>query len=233
MKTFKLFFSFAILAFVFASCQPETEVKTTVVDFENVQLNQDSISNLPSFKVGDFSFSVIDSAFWNGGIVCSEKRDTITPGPGNQYSSVTASGALNSKKYGVVYAPGAIVCPANANGSYSIKSIMLTNSTYAYLDMMNGSLYGKKFVAGDWFKLIIKGFKSKVQTASIEVYLADFRNGKSEILKTWKKVDLSSMNEVDSISFNFDSTDKGAWGMNTPAYVCIDNIEFTQTISTK
>ncbi|HET7732213.1 MAG TPA: DUF4465 domain-containing protein, partial [Paludibacter sp.] len=107
------------------------------------------------------------------------------------------------------------------------------NSTYAYLDMKNGSLYSKKFEAGDWFKVIIKGFKSKVQTSSVEVYLADFRDGKREILKTWKKVDLSTLNQVDSVAFNFDSTDKSTWGMNTPAYVCIDNIEFTQTISTK
>ena len=147
---------------------------------------------------------------------------------------MAGAGALNSRHFGLVYSPGSFTCPATINGAYSIKSMMVTNSTYAYLDMKNGSVYSKKFVAGDWFKVIIKGFKAKTPTSSVDVYLADFRNGKSEILKTWRKVDISALGQVDSVAFSFDSTDKDpVYGMNTPAYVCIDNIEFTQTISTK
>jgi hypothetical protein len=91
----------------------------------------------------------------------------------------------------------------------------------------------KVFTTDDWYKVIIKGYKANVLTSSVDVYLADFRNGKSEILKTWKKMDISILGEIDLVTFTFDSSDKGVWGVNTPKYVCIDNIEFTQTISTK
>ena len=52
-------------------------------------------------------------------------------------------------------------------------------------------------------------------------------------MKDWEKVNLSAMCKVDSVAFSFSSSDNGDFGMNTPAYVCIDNIEFSQTISAK
>jgi hypothetical protein len=233
MKKNNFYLAAIAMAFVFASCEKNPETITTLVDFEDVKLNSDSISNTSGFISGNFTFNINDGAFWNGGIVCSAKYDTITSGYENQYSSIAASGAFKSKHFAVVYSPGSIVCPTSINGEYSIKSVMVTNSTYAYLDMKKGSAFGKKFATGDWFKVIIKGFKAKVQTSSVDVFLADFRNGKSDILKTWQKVDISTLGQIDSVAFNFDSSDKSGSWLNTPAYVCIDNIEFTQTISTK
>lgn len=234
MKATKFIFAIGILGLTLVSCKSEDEVKTTVVDFENVVLNSDSISNPSGFVSGNSTFTLNDGAFWNGGIVCSAKNDTVTAGYNNQYSVIAGSGAFKSRHYGVVYSPGSFTCPANAEGSYSIKSIMVTNSTYAFLDMKNGTPgVSKVFTTGDWFKVIIKGFKSKVQTNSVDVYLADFRNGKNIMLKSWEKVDISSLGQVDSVAFNFDSSDTGSYGINTPTYVCIDNIEFTQTIPAK
>ena len=45
-----------------------------------------------------------------------------------------------------------------------------------------------------------------------------------DILNTWKKVDLSELGYVTSIGFSVSSTDTGDWGMNTPAYFCIDKL---------
>ena len=90
-------------------------------------------------------------------------------------------------------------------------------------------MYGKKFTTGDWFKLIITGYKNEVETAKVEFYLADFRAGKSSIINKWTKVDLEKLNEVDKIKFTMESSDIGDYGMNTPAYACIDNIEFEAT----
>ena len=234
MKSTTLFLAIGIFGMSFTSCKQETEEQTTLVDFENVSLNADSISGGTSFISGNSTFKLNEGAFWNGGILCSSKNDTLKAGYLNQYSVIAGSGAFKSKQFGVVYSPGAFTCPADANGPYSIKSIMLTNSTYAYLDMKYGTPgVSKVFTAGDWFKLTIKGFKEKNQTNSVVVYLADFRNGKSEILKTWEKVDLSYLGQVDSVAFNFDSSDKGSFGVNTPSYVCIDNIEFTQSVLKK
>ena len=236
MKTNNLFLMILALALalVLASCQKETETTTTVVDFEDVTLNSDSISDGTSFKSGNSTFSIVDGAFWNGGIVCSSKKDTVTSGFLNQYSSVAGLGAYNSEKYAVVYSPGSFNCPKNTLGNYNIKSMMVTNSTYAYLDMKNGTpLVSKIFTSGDWFKMIVKGYLNKKETNSVDYYLADFRNGKSFISKNWEKISLVSLSVVDSVAITFDSSDKGSFGVNTPQYVCIDNIEFTQTVEVK
>lgn len=238
MKTSRLILAIGIFVVAFTSCQPEAQVQTTMVDFENVTLNQDSIWNgsdlSGAFISGNSTFYNSYNSSWASwtGFACSAKKDVVTTGYANQYSVIAGSGALNSKKFALAYDSAAISIPKNVD-YYTIKSLYVTNSTWTYLDIKNGSSFSKKFVSGDWFKVTIKGYKANVLTSSVDVYLADFRNGKSDILKTWEKVDVSSLGQVDLVTFTFDSTDKGTWGINTPTYVCIDNIEFTQTISTK
>lgn len=244
MKSIKILLSLAIAALLFTSCQPETVIPdyvtvSTVVDFENVKLNSDSIWNgsdgSGSFttKVATFNNNYNSAWFSWSGFACSAKKNTTTVGFGNQYSVSAGSGAVNSKQFALAYDKATLLCDSNLYGNLSIKNIMLTNSTYTFLDMKNGSAYSKKFVAGDWYKVIITGYLSSVKTSSVDYYLADFRAGKTFLSNTWNKVDVSPLGKVDKVTFSFDSSDQGAWGMNTPAYVCIDNIEFTQTISTK
>lgn len=250
MKTFKFLLPVVLIALFFSSCQSD-EIQTTLVDFENVTLDssgywngsdKSGISEIienPYFALwggdslvtnynGSFTSKVATfnntyTAEWYSwsGFACSAKADTVTAGFSNQYSVMAGAGALNSKQFGLVYDSASFVCPADANGKFRIKSIMLTNSTYAYL-------YMKSFKEGSWFKVIITGYLDKSEKSKVEYYLADFRNGKTILYKTWNKVDLSALGEVDRVSFTFSSSD-----FFSPSYVCIDNIEFTQTISTK
>lgn len=240
MKTFKLLFSLAVFAIAITSCSTESDTKTTLVDFENVTLNSDSIWNgsdkSGQFTTGNSSFINKYNSDWMSwtGFASSAKTDTKTSGFTNQYSTIAGSGAAKSKKFAIAYSNASFTCKPDKSGSYSIKSMMLTNSTYTYLDMLNGSNYSKKFVANDWFKVELKGFWNKVSTGTTEYYLADYRNGKTFISKTWNKVDVSALGQVDSVAITFASSDNGEWGMNTPAYVCIDNIEFeTKTVTDK
>lgn len=228
MKKSKLFLAQLCLVLIFSACTSDPKETAIIVDFESVKMNSLGISDSTAFKSGICEFSIIDGQFWNGGVVCSSKQDSITAGYGNQYSAITAKGALNSSKYGVVYAPGSFLVQPSIGASVKIKSIMLTNSTYAYKDMKIGSAYSKKFVNGDWFKVIITGYNTGNEINKVEYYLADFRDGKNFISKSWEKVDLSTLGSVDRVTFTFDSTDKSGNWLNTPAYVCIDNIEFTE-----
>jgi hypothetical protein len=232
MKTTKFIIAMGILGLGLASCKSTDDVQTTVVDFENVTLNSDNIWNgsdlSGKFISGISTFNNSYNASWESwsGFACSAKIDSVTTGYSNQYSVIAGSGALNSKKFALVYDSAAVSIPKTTD-YYAIKSLYITNSTWAYRDIRNGSAFSKKFVSGDWFKIILKGYKSNVQTGSIDIYLADFRNGKSDILKTWKKIDVSSLGQIDLLTFTFDSTDKGSFGINTPIYACIDNIEFS------
>lgn len=232
MKKTNFLLLIVFIAVAFTACNPVTETQTTVVNFEDVKLTADSISGGNGFVSGNVSFTGNSAQFWNGGVVCSAKTDTVTGDYTNQYSCIAGSGALFSHHFGVVYTPASFTCK-DKTYLYGIKSMMLTNTTYAYRDMQTGTPgVSKKFAAGDWFKLTITGFRTKVQTGGVDVYLADFRNGKSTLLKSWQKLDLSALGIVDSVAFSFDSSDKGQWGVNTPTYVCIDNIEFSKVTAT-
>lgn len=240
MKTSKFFLLSTVVAMTLVACKPESNVQTTVVDFEGVTLNADSIWNgsdlSGSFVSQNAVFNNVYNSQWFSwsGFACSAKTDTKTPGYANQYSSIAGSGALNSKKYAVAYGTASFTCKPNQYGNFNIQSLMLTNSTYAYLDMQTGTPgVSKKFADGDWFKIIFNGYLNKLNTGKVEYYLADFRNGKSFMANTWNKLDVSTLGKVDSVAISFDSSDTGQWGINTPTYVCIDNITFTQTINNK
>ncbi len=110
--------------------------------------------------------------------------------------------------------------------------MFVTNSTYAALSMENGDAYAKKFGGADgtdpdWFLLTIKGYDKGAYTDSTNFYLADFRSenpADDYILKSWAWVDLQGLGAVDSLTFELHSSDVGAYGMNTPAYFCLDNL---------
>jgi len=64
---------------------------------------------------------------------------------------------------------------------------------------------------------------------SVNFYLADYRfadNDSDYIVNSWKYVDLSTLGGVDTYEFDLSSSDTGAFGMNTPAYFCMDQFSF-------
>ena len=101
----------------------------------------------------------------------------------------------------------------------------ITNSAYTYNSLTGGDSFAKKFGLGDWFKLTITGYDANdEETGTKEYYLADLRDAdKAYIIKDWRYVDLSGLGKVKKIGFALSSTDTGTYGMNTPAYFCLDN----------
>ncbi|MDY4500286.1 MAG: DUF4465 domain-containing protein, partial [Prevotella sp.] len=76
--------------------------------------------------------------------------------------------------------------------------------------------------ANDYFVLKIIGRTEKgEETGHVDFYLA--KDGK--IVNEWTKVDLTPLGVVSYIDFVMDTSDKGAYGMNTPAYFCLDNMK--------
>ncbi|MEO6904650.1 MAG: DUF4465 domain-containing protein [Bacteroidia bacterium] len=172
---------------------------------------------------------------WTG-FAYSNVTDILTAGYTNQYSAITGIGYNSSNDYAVCNGNPQLkfkIPQANVQGFY------ITNSTYAALSMKTGDTFAKKFGGAtgndpDFFKVSITGYKgSPAVKDSVEFYLADYRdadNTKDYILKTWAWVDLTSLGSVDSVKFRLSSSDVGSFGMNTPAYFCMDN--FTTSIPT-
>ena len=92
--------------------------------------------------------------------------------------------------------------------------------------MKEGDAYAKKFDENDWLLITATGYLDDVRVGTAEYYLA--QNGK--IADSWEIFDLSGIGTVDRVLFSLSSSDNGEWGMNTPAYFCLDNFNEPLTI---
>jgi len=176
---------------------------------------------------------------WDG-FAYANMKDTETPGLDNQYSAFTGIGVNQSSNYCIAYLPSSK--RITFDSLMPVSGLYVTNTTYAMLSMQNGDGHAKKFGGNhgddpDFFKLIIKGIKANNEyTDPIAYYLADFRfedNHHDYIVDQWQWLDLSHMGELSGLEFSMDSSDKGDYGLNTPAYVALDNINGTPPYSAR
>lgn len=239
----KLFYLIVLFSLLIISCEKDDVTITKVVDLENkltgaetqwtgdksgTEIPGDYGSTWKNQFSGADNLFVFDNyysdSYW-GGFMYTNKSDVTTASSVNN-SAITGkayTGSVYLTANSTAYNPAVISFKGEA--AYRVKGMYVTNSTYAYFSMKNGDQFAKKFGEGDWFKLKIKGKdKAGNDTQAVEFYLADFRNGKSELLNQWKWVDLMGLGEVKSVHFELSSTDNGEWGMNTPSYFCIDDI---------
>lgn len=150
----------------------------------------------------------------------------------HQWSSIVGKSASQAFPYLVgywdSYVDGEELVPENPscsikktdNSTFTPVTIFVSNSSWAYYSMMNGSeMYPTPFGSSDSCELIIIGSKRGLPTGKVSVNLAKGRN----ILSTWTAVDLSTLGEVDMIFFQMKSTISNEYGIaNPPTYFCID-----------
>lgn len=177
--------------------------------------------------------------YWASGWAYSNMKDSTTAGSTNMYSARPAIGFANSANYAVGQQSAMIKLTGVALGKL-VNGLYVTNGTYAAISMRDGDGIARKFgdTTGtgsglpqgdqpDWFKLTVHKYLSGVMTNdSVEFYLADYRfsnNVQDYIVNDWQWVDLTSIGNVDSLKFILSSSDVGMYGMNTPAFFCIDN----------
>ncbi len=177
---------------------------------------------------------------WSG-FAISADTNTTTPGYLNQYSAIPGLGALNTTAYavGYIFDPVTIELTGTAIGKRMI-GLYVTNTTYAYYSLRDGDAFAKKFGGEsgkdpDFFLLTIKKYSGgAISDDSINVYLADYRSSdpsKDYILDDWTYVDLTFLAEVDSLVLRLSSSDNGLFGMNTPAYIAIDQVSTDNLLS--
>ena len=215
----------------------------TVSDFENPKmpaqgfLNGKRVTTAGYVASNSIRFNNAYSGFWSQGFAVSNMRNDSSEGYLNQYSAITAKG-YQSNNYAVAQDGAKVIIPASKN----VLGVYVTNSTYAYLSMKNGDQFAKKFGGAngndaDSFELIVKGYHNgALKDTSVHFKLADFTfsdNFADYIVKEWTWMDLTALKDADSVEFSLSSSDVGQWGMNTPAYFCIDNFAVTDTTLTQ
>ena len=221
--------------------------------FENLELAEESYWNgtddSGSFISGGYKFEnghqVYDYGEWGtfdycyGFFYTNRTATTYTGDAVNeQYNSAVGSGAEGSSSY-ATYNLNLFDDPKGVEvlgDEQVISGCYLTNNAYAYLSMKNGENSTKQFQQGDWFKLTITGLNAEgEQTGTVDFYLADLTSENEAdhyILDEWRWCDLTPLGAVKRLEFNMSSTDNNEWGMNTPAYFCMDNLggEAPQTV---
>ncbi len=238
-------FLFTLLVAIF--CQTNG-VAQVMAGFENFNLKPGEYLNNSSPEKGFQSGSIelpnfydAQFDFWSGWAISAD-TNTTTPGFLNQYSSISGGGALGTSAYsiGYIYDPIVVRLQPKAIGKPMI-GMYINNSTYTYLSIRDGDSFAKKFggetgADPDFLMLTIKKYSGgAIDDDSINIFLADYRfpqNKKDYIISDWTYVDLTNLGEVDSLLLRMTSSDVGIFGMNTPAYVCIDQVSTDNLLST-
>lgn len=198
--------------------------------FEDLGLGSEAVLDPPTsgggFTSGGIRFEN-DGAFV--GFSASTTTDTTTPGFTNQYSNVTGAGAGGSAAFGIAYSDATIVLPT----PQVVLGAEFTNTTYAALSMRDGDAFAKQFGGPsgsdpDFFRLLVEGLDAQgTSTGTVPLMLADYRFADDRldyILEEWVFLDLTGLGVVSSLRLSWESSDVGAFGLNTPAYVAIDDL---------
>ncbi len=249
--------SIALLFLCVYTVNIQAQIIKDTTNFEDLGLAQDAYWNgsdeSGGFVSGDFYFQNAYNSDWGSWSrwAYSSMSDDTTAGYLNLYSAITASGYDPENTMGSTYGLCNVPMDFMTSETIPVSLIMeedeareiagfyVTNSTYAALSMQYGDDFAKKFGGEsgddpDWFKLSIWGFSGGLETDTIDFFLGDYRfedNDMDYIVQDWEWVDLSSLAEVDSLKFDLSSSDMGDYGMNTPAYFCVDNIITQKDVS--
>ncbi len=149
----------------------------------------------------------------------------------NADGSVTADPA---QPYFVAYysnwameGPSNQVMFVDKNGSTTFEplGVYVCNHPWPYYGCLHGDGMARAFEEGDYFELIAHGVAADGTETTVSMNLVEFTNGELIAANDWTYFDLSNLGEVESVYFTLNSTDTGAYGMNTAAYFCMDKFQ--------
>lgn len=244
-KLFSLIVLCTMCISIFTSCKKDPEPQKTLSilsadgllhESETYHISSDTFQVADYYvidyiKVYPFKMLQSRSAWGFGyGFVYNNLTDVTTPGYTN-LSAITGEGQKSANYFTVNTGGTGYGQPAEImlvdNSVFEAVECFVTNSTYAYLAIKDGNDgFGavKQWTAQDKYTLIINGYLNDKKTGTVTFMLADGLN----IVNSWQRVDLSSLGNVNRITFELTSTDMGDYGMNTPSYFCLDRLTVAQ-----
>ena len=223
----------AALAMVFVACKKDkSEVDDKfVATFEEAAISPAETESTYVYPADTTvflesgNFQVQQTVAYEGSYVTGAVISNITNTKFESYldaNKSVAGGAYAGKNYVVwyndAYAPGVIKLKSAA----VVPGMYVCNNVYAYNSMTKGDAYaGEPFGPEDWFTLTISG---SLNGRSVNTFVSfDLAKG-TDIVTDWTYVDLSTLGEVDELSFTMSGSRTGDYGLNTPSYFCIDNL---------
>ena len=154
-----------------------------------------------------------------GGCVINEDG-TVTADPGQPYLvAYYSSWAMEGPSNQVMF--------MNKDGkmAFTPAGVYVCNHPWPYYGCVHGDGMARAFEEGDYFELIAHGVTADGTETIASINLVEFTNGQLNALNDWTFFDLSGLGEVESVYFTLNSTDSGAYGMNTASYFCMDKFQ--------
>jgi hypothetical protein len=218
-----------------------------VVDFEDLTLEPETFydggpeSSLTEGETELFYYSckganfTVNKTLWSGGYLSwggmaySNTTDTTTASYTNLSAYCNPTGGSNSSdNYGVFYPSWGISDSVSFDNVVNLESVNITNLVWTYHYIMGTDVNGTgTFEADDSLTLKITAFNELNEAiGSVDIALADYTEGKSDIISNWTEIDLSSLENVKYIKFAMSSSDS-----YTPTYFCIDDLVYSTVTS--
>lgn len=160
-----------------------------------------------------------------GGFALSSNRDLADLGM--DYSNQFSVYAPAATKFAVGYVFG------DYGGQYgnpviefsepvTIASADIANGNKTYYYCVTHPRVGEDEAEEDiWVDLVATGYNGdKTETSTVRIRLAEGE----QVLADWRNFDLSELGTVTKVAFTMESNDSGEYGLNVPAFFCIDNI---------
>jgi hypothetical protein len=240
--------SFRAAALALWSALTLAPAAAAVIDFEDVALSPNSATyggpgTLPDYEPeqvtltsGSASFRTTitrysPDEYWSG-FAFSNRGDTTTNSWTNDTSSFTGGGAGGAGNFAVAYWQSYNPSPLiGLPAGMQPVSVKLVNTTYTALTIRDGdpnNFSPGEYDAGDFLSVTFTGNSAVdgtgTTTGSATFFLADYRESPAIIVDSWTEVSLATLGEARSIVVDFDSSDVGPWGINTPTYVALDDL---------
>lgn len=237
----KKFFCAICLMTLVGSVSAQTD-DVVVIGFENQTLNESN------YWIGGEDGELVEGQ-WGNTWTCkyTEGVATVTTTYGGYYWSGFAISACTGTTFTDAYAGAdqynCVVGKAKSGNNFlvaqqaygiecisfsepvTVNGFSYTNSAVAVNSIVNGDDYEAPFTKEDWLKCTVIATRSNSSTVTFDIDLA--KDG--DYVKTWQTTEGMEkvFTDVVSLSFAFSGSRNGEWGLNTPAYFCMDDLEVT------
>ena len=249
MKTNKLF-GLAVLscgfALSFTSCSNDDNslggLETFTISFENQALNEDGYwcgdetgEKYDNWGEDAYACTYTENGLsivadytpawgsWSGFAISSRTETTFKNVTPDQFNNI-AGKAHTGNNFCVVY-PYLESIVVNGGEPAFVDGFWFTNDAWTVDAILNGDgMVPGAFDENDWLKCTVIGTKQSGETVSVDIDLA--KDG--DYVKDWQYCDLRNMGKIISLSFSFTGSKNNDWGLTTPSYMCIDDIQIVK-----
>lgn len=148
---------------------------------------------------------------WNNGIAISNYIDNSAQASYDKQLSVPVSNG--SQNFAVVWDNNSVIAFADSTARV-IKSMDVCLTTYTLRNIQQN--WGE----GYEFKVVATATLADGSEKTMDIQLASG----DKAVDNWKNVSLEELGAVKSVSFSFDGSDQGTYGLSTPKYFAFDNV---------